>query len=143
MQAAQLFQILDAYKTALQQAFKGAGVSLSPLYYRVLTLVDSGVASSPQQLAAISGRDKAQISRLVNELVSAGLVTKQAHPLDKRSVCLALTPDASHLLKAAKAQTAALDAILLQGLDADEQQQLQALLQRLLQNLQTTQQLQD
>ena len=37
-------------------------------------------------------RDKAQVTRLLQEMEKQGLIEKRPHPTDRRSICLALTP---------------------------------------------------
>jgi DNA-binding MarR family transcriptional regulator len=52
-----------------------------------------------QQLADFLGRDKAQINRLIKELVNQELVFKKDNPKDKRSQLLALTDTGEVLFK--------------------------------------------
>ncbi|WP_337880229.1 MarR family transcriptional regulator [Rheinheimera sp.] len=131
----QLFHILDLYKIALAQAFRSQQIALSPLHYKVLHLIQSLDPATPQLIAQHSGRDKAQVTRLLQDMEKQGLIEKQPHPHDKRSVCLALTKRAVTLCTQAALLVSQLDRQLSSQLTADEQQQLHQLLQKLAQGL--------
>ncbi|WP_337841403.1 MarR family transcriptional regulator [Rheinheimera sp.] len=131
----QLFHILDLYKIALTQAFRRQQIALSPLYYKVLHLIQSLDPATPQLIAQQSGRDKAQVTRLLQDMEKQGLIEKQPHPHDKRSVCLVLTKRAATLCAEAALLVSQLDRQLSSQLSVDEQQQLHQLLQKLAQGL--------
>lgn len=60
-----LFRILDQYKIAMTQHFRAQQVALSPLHYKVLQLIHALDPATPQLIAQRSGRDKAQVTRLL------------------------------------------------------------------------------
>ncbi|TFF78151.1 MarR family transcriptional regulator [Aeromonas taiwanensis] len=123
-----LFRILDQYKIALAQHFRAQQLSLSPLHYKVLQLIHAHDPATPQLIAQQSGRDKAQVTRLLQEMEKQGLIEKQPHPTDKRSICLALTPLACDRVSQAEQLAASLDEQLCALLEPAEVQQLQRLL---------------
>jgi len=127
----QLFQILDLYKVALNQQFRQHQIRLSPLHYKVLQLIQQLNPATPQFIAQKSGRDKAQVSRLLQDMEKQGLIEKQPHPTDKRSVCLGLTHQAQQLYQQASAQVQWVDQQMSACLSAEQQQQLQQLLNQL------------
>jgi len=127
----QLFHILDLYKIALTQEFRRQNIRLSPLHYKVLQLIQSLPQATPLLIAQQSGRDKAQVSRLLQDMEKQGLIEKQPHPSDKRSVCIGLTSQASQLFATADQLVAELDSQLDRSLQPDEQRQLQQLLLQL------------
>jgi DNA-binding MarR family transcriptional regulator len=86
-------------------------------------------------LAQHSGRDKAQLARLIKGLREQGLLEGQADAADRRSVRLALTAQGRAVLDALEQASAHLAVQAVAGMDDEEQRQLQILLQRVQQNL--------
>lgn len=84
-----------------------------------------------QALAQRTGRDKGQVARLVKELLDQGLLTREAHPDDKRSH--RLQPSAAGLAACARFEQAeaAVAARLFGDLDAATLQAMCAELARL------------
>lgn len=132
-----LFSVLESYKKCLQQLFKAHAIPLSPLDARVLKLIALQQINTPQALAETSGRDKAQVTRLLNDLDSRGLLQKTPHLHDKRSVCLSVTAEGQAWLE----RIAELDAVahhqMFSMLDDRQQQQLGSLLQLVCAGLET------
>jgi DNA-binding MarR family transcriptional regulator len=61
------------------------GPSTAPMLLRMLQLCQRQPGITQQGLAHLTGRDKGQVARLVKELVDEGLLTREAHPEDRRS----------------------------------------------------------
>ena len=86
-------------------------------------------------LVSHSGRDKAQLAKLVKRLRERALLDAETDAVDRRSVRLRLS-DAGHAVqKALHAQARRLNERAVDGLDAQEQAQLVALLGRVKANL--------
>lgn len=98
--AAQQLAALDALmglfsrvKVLMQQALAVEGKEVPPpMMLRLLQLCDRQPGITPSGLVAASGRDKAQITRMVKTLLDDGFLERRAHPEDRRSHCLWLTP---------------------------------------------------
>jgi len=75
------------------------------------------------------------ITNRVDRLVAKGLVTRDLDSANRRAVRIALTPTGRQLVDEAVVEHVANEKRLLAGLDADDQQQLAALLKRLLSGL--------
>ncbi|WP_031569242.1 MarR family winged helix-turn-helix transcriptional regulator [Rheinheimera texasensis] len=131
-----LFQVLQNYKTALQRGFKSHQLALSALDAKILKLIAHQGINTPQMLAQYSGRDKAQVTRLLSDMEQRGLIEKVPHPTDKRSVCLVLSADALELIAHIRQIDAAISSQMLAGLDQAQQQTLSLLLQKIADNLQ-------
>lgn len=132
----QLFTVLDAYKSALQTTLAQQLPQLSLLNFRVLRLIGGTREVTPLQVAQLLRRDKAQVTRLLAELVDKGWLRKQPHPQDKRSVQLLLTEQGQVLLQQALVLEQQLSQRMLLGMSATQQQQLGDGLTALLANLQ-------
>lgn len=87
-----LHQLKHTYTNLLLEGIRQQGVDLSVTNIRTL----KGVCYNPQSTAlSISKhmqRDKAQITRALNDLLAAELILKTDNPLDGRSQLLQLTP---------------------------------------------------
>ena len=67
--------------------------------WRTLAVLDFLQAAPLHLLAQRAGVQKSQMSRLVTDLEERGLVCREQHPTDKRSVLLRLTPKAQDLVR--------------------------------------------
>lgn len=108
----------------------GGGLSLPET--RCLAAVGSFPELTVNQLAFESNLDKGQASRAAQSLVDRGLLTKQASPVDGRSVILSLTPQGKPLWEKVMALIGQRNAELLSCLNKSEQQQLQTYFERML-----------
>lgn len=131
-----LFQVLQNYKTALQRGFKSHQLALSALDAKILKLIAHQGINTPQMLAQYSGRDKAQVTRLLSDMEQRGLIEKVPHPTDKRSVCLVLSAYAIELTAQIREIDIEISSQMLAGIEQAEQQILSQLLQKIADNLQ-------
>jgi DNA-binding MarR family transcriptional regulator len=103
---------------------------------RTLSLIEHLQPVRLRDVAADTGSDKAQVSRVVSSLVSRGLISRHALQGDARSAHLELT-DAGRIAVAAISKTAQeRDRALRSCLRQDEADQLAALLARVRQRAQ-------
>ena len=86
-------------------------------------------------LAQHSGRDKAQLARLVKGLRERGLLAAEADTVDRRSVRLTLSAEGDAVQQAVRHEAHTLNARAVDGLSAQEQALLVELLGRLQANL--------
>jgi DNA-binding MarR family transcriptional regulator len=66
---------------------------LTPQQFWLLVALDEGGSQSLHTLAQRARTDDPTASRVVQSLVTAGLVTSKPDPADRRRACLELTPD--------------------------------------------------
>src|SRR5690606_5809955 len=83
------------------------------------------------ELADVTFLDPSTVSRYVAQLVRAGLVTRQADPLDGRAVQLVATPSGLPLAREAAARRQAYVGEVLADWSPDDAQALVVLLRRL------------
>lgn len=117
------------------QALRDSPHGVTHMDTKVLGFFSRHPGATLSDLAQHSGRDKAQLARLVAGLRERGLLDGEADPADRRSVRLALTVQGVALQRSLRAQGKRLATLAVDGLSADEQAQLQALLLRLKRNL--------
>ena len=82
-------------------------------------------------LAYLSGRDKAQVTRILAELEALELVTCERSTLDRRSTRLKLTEGGEEIFRQVLARRRVLAATMLKSLTADEGTTLHDLLVKL------------
>lgn len=91
--------------------------------------------ASPKQLAPLLGTDTAGMTRLLDRLEAKGLVRRERHPQDRRSIVIGLTDDGKALLPRLPPIFGRVTTRLFAGFTGDETQQVAELLRRMLDNL--------
>jgi len=93
-----LHQLMQTYKAQLQAEIKQQKIGLPVTLIRVLKSVRHIPECTAQCIAKRMSRDKAQITRALNQLLSSGLIDKKSNPNDRRSQILVPTPAGQDLL---------------------------------------------
>ncbi|QUX94823.1 MarR family transcriptional regulator [Marinomonas sp. CT5] len=106
---------IGGLKTSMKNTMKGNGLTLSPLYFMILKQIHETENCTANYLADTTGRDKGQVTRLVQEVMNQELVIKCPNPNDKRSQFLLLTDKGLNLYH----QLAAADLAILKGMRAN------------------------
>ncbi len=94
-----LFSLMHLVRNNMSQRLKAIDQNLSPMHMKSLKIISNIEECTGQKLANFIGRDKAQINRLIKELVLQKLLIKKDNPKDKRSQLLALTDSAKELIE--------------------------------------------
>ncbi|MEM6383353.1 MAG: MarR family transcriptional regulator [Pseudomonadota bacterium] len=81
-----------------------------------------------QTLATAMGRDNSQLTRLIRDLESKGLLTREPSPSDGRATILSLTAEGTEFLKAAKSTLASVVDEVVAPLSQEERQTFVSLL---------------
>lgn len=97
------------------------GTDLSWAEARILIEIGVNHLQTPMMLARQLQIDKSYVSRTVNKLVKAGILTKTPSPSDSRSVQLDFTPAGRKVLEQVNQQSNNLVASLLKDLSSQEQ----------------------
>lgn len=127
----QLDALLFAFRGEMHRAMREAELPVSPMEVRVLLHVAHHPGCTAGDLARHSGRDKGQLTRLIQHLEEEGLLRREAHAEDRRAQCLFATEAGEALHARMRAERRALARGLLDKLDAQEQAQLAGLLGKL------------
>jgi len=84
-----LLSLLDGLRQAMRLQLQNEGASAAaPMLLRILLLCQQQPGITQQGIVQQTGRDKGQVARMVKELMAAGLMSREAHPDDRRSHCL-------------------------------------------------------
>ncbi|MEQ8394612.1 MarR family winged helix-turn-helix transcriptional regulator [Thalassobaculum sp.] len=99
--------------------------------WRVLAILgDSGPVTSAE-IRDRTAMDKVQVSRAIQRLVSARLVSRRTDPADRRRATIAMTGKGNGVYREIVPLALSREAILLEGFSAEEREQLDVLLNRL------------
>lgn len=102
---------------------------------RVLAYFGRHPGATQSDLAAFSGRDKAQLARLVKGLRERGLLAAEADDTDRRNVRLSLTETGRAVQGELRQQALRLGDKAVAGFSVEERRTLAALLRRVQANL--------
>lgn len=83
-----LHRLMHAYKGQLLSGLRACDVTLPVSHIRALKACAHISQCTARDIAAKLDRDKAQITRVVNGLLKAGLIEKHPNPSDQRSQIL-------------------------------------------------------
>jgi len=115
-----------------QQSAEG----LTPSQISALSSIERHVAVTPSELAALERIQRPSATRLLNGLMDAGLITRQADSSDRRVARLSLTREGVAVLKRGRSRKNAYLARKLRTLQPEELEALEraaAVIERLLQ----------
>ena len=133
--AEQLHGLMHALRAHLLAAGRSREQALAPMEAKALNFFARQPGSTAAELVAHSGRDKAQIARLIKPLLEAGLLVREADAADGRNIRLRATDAGRAVHRAMQQQRKRLAAQLIEGLSARELAQLNRLLARMRANL--------
>jgi DNA-binding MarR family transcriptional regulator len=111
---------------------------LTAMHGRLLLMLAAKPGATAQQLTELLRRDKAQITRLLNDLQQAALLQRQNDPADGRRQLLVLSEQGQQLAAQLKAKKREIASKMLVGLTADQQSQVAQALAQMYQNLVNT-----
>ena len=130
-----MHSVMHQYR-ALQYRFLRDGPhNITHMDGKVLGYFGRHPGATQSDLAQHTGRDKAQLARLIKGLRDQGLLQGDVDADDRRSVRLSLTAEGLAIQKELRQQARRLSLQAMEGLSAPEQQQLLALLRRVQGNL--------
>ncbi|MFZ6777786.1 MarR family winged helix-turn-helix transcriptional regulator [Undibacterium sp. Ji83W] len=129
--------VMHQYRSMQYQALRDGPHDITHMEGKVLSYFGHYPGSTQSDLAKHSGRDKAQLARLIKGLRDNGLLDAVADETDKRNVRLTLTMDGQAVLTTLRQQAKRLNTLALKDMASNEQQQLLQLLRRVQVNLDT------
>jgi len=102
---------------------------------RVLRLVCAEPDTTPKEVSRRTLVEKTLLSKVLAELETRGLISRNAHPSDRRSVMLRATADGFEVVRASEVLGLALEVELAKALTDSERKTLERLLDKLSNNL--------
>lgn len=101
----------------------------------VLTVIASGKALTARDIVLSSGRDKAQVARVLKDLQRRGLIGRHPHQGDRRVVGLSVTPAGEELAGTLIAHRRRVETAMTQSLSPQEQATIITLMDKMLAGL--------
>ena len=86
-------------KRELAGVFKASGFDVTPEQWAVLSRLAEKDGLSQNNIAHITFKDNANITRIVDKLQRKGLLERKAHPSDRRTWLLYITPAGKGVIK--------------------------------------------
>lgn len=115
-----LHTLVHAYKKQLRSDIAAQEVDLPVTHIRALKGICRNPESTAQSIALRMQRDKAQITRVLNELQHSGLITKVDNPKDGRSQLLRPTAEGEKIMRQVNIAERKTVAHMTQALSPDE-----------------------
>lgn len=131
--------IMHLYRSQQHRSLREGQHDLAHMEAKVLGFFARHPGATPSDLVAHSGRDKAQVARLIRGLRERGLLDARADELDRRSTRLSLSNQGRELYTALHRNDGKLAEIALAGMSDEEASVLLGLLGRLRANLDAAQ----
>lgn len=120
------FRLWRASHTRIAEALESIG--LTPASFLLLNVLGVREGAMQQELSSATGVDPSTMVALIDDLESAGLAKRKAHPTDRRARAVAITPKGRRTLEKGRAMAARVEDEVLRGLTSPERRQLLTLL---------------
>lgn len=122
--------VMHQYRSRQFQVLRSGGHDITHMESKVLGYLSHHPQSTQSDLAKHSGRDKAQLARLIKALRERDLLDSVPDAADKRNVRLSVTPAGLAVLQALRQQSGQLTTQAVAGFSSADTAQLVALLKR-------------
>ena len=123
--------LIHQFKTHMRRSLQDGEQGLAPMEARALGFFARHPSSTATQLAQHAGRDKAQVTRLIRELLERGFLESAPDEDDRRSHRMRLTERGREVQTVLRRQRKALARRMLSDFSAEERAQLSNLLRRM------------
>ncbi len=128
-------RVMHQYRALQFRVLRDGPHDITHMDSKVLGFFGRNPGTTQSDLAQHSGRDKAQLARLIKGLRDRGLLDGEPDPSDRRNTRLTLTDAGQAVRRALQQQGKRLNAQAVAGMSNTEREQLAALLLRVSQNL--------
>lgn len=127
--------VMHQYRAQQYQVLRDGPHDITHMESKVLGFFARHPGATQSELAAHSGRDKAQLARLIKGLRERALLAGEADPADRRNLRLSLTADGQAVLRTLQQQARRLAAQAVDGMTQAQQRELLTLLRQVRENL--------
>lgn len=127
--------LMHLYRAMQLRGLRDTSHELTHMEYKVLGFFARRPGASQSELVAHSGRDKAQLARLVKGLRDKALLDAEVDETDRRSTRLRVSPLGANVIGGLEGMGAQVSSLAVDGMSADECHQLLSLLMRVKTNL--------
>jgi DNA-binding MarR family transcriptional regulator len=130
-----LFSLLFEMKSSLARSMKGNRFEMAPMHQKMLAYISNFPGTTQQEMVEKSGRDKAQITRLLKELEKRECIIRSKDQVDKRIFRIELTEKGHTIFNELRRHEDSIIEKLLEDFSASELEQLRASLKKMRGNL--------
>lgn len=130
-----ILSLSQYYRINIRTAVNANELGLNGMHVRCLYVIAHAPDCTANYIVKNMGRDKAQIARLVKEMISKGWIEKQASREDKRSQILSLTASGRQLQQKISLLEQDLESTILNGLSAQDVKDFHRIAGKMLANL--------
>lgn len=130
-----MFAMAQAYRQNIRTAVHAGDLGLNGMHVRCLHIIAQTPQCTANCIVKRMGRDKAQIARLVKEMLAYGWLLKQPSEQDKRSQVLHLSASGQALQQQISQLELQLEQRMLTGLSGEEVAEFKRIADKLLANL--------
>jgi len=127
--------VMHQFRGLQYQRLRDGPHDITHMESKVLGYFAHRPGATQSDLAEHSGRDKAQLARLIKRLLDIGLLAREPDAQDRRQLRLQLTGDGLAVQRTLQQQRQRLSKLAVAGLSSADQAQLKALLHKLGENL--------
>ncbi|MGP1718046.1 MAG: MarR family winged helix-turn-helix transcriptional regulator [Methylophilus sp.] len=132
-----IHRLMHHFRARQYRFIQESGVDLTHMQHKVLGFFARHPAATLSDMVSYTGKDKAQIARLITEVRSKGLLDATPDASDKRISRLSLTPEGNKVFESLKTSEKELSELAVQGLSEEEYKTLLILLAKIKSNIAT------
>ena len=115
-----ILEVFSNYKGVLKVKYRTTNIVSTPMHSLTLQIINRETDCTSQRVSRVLNRDKAQIAKLIGELIGQGFVVGLVSPSDKRRRILSLTPEGKAALRALQRVEKTSIRQMTKGLSAEE-----------------------
>ncbi|MEL6401427.1 MAG: MarR family transcriptional regulator [Cyanobacteria bacterium J06626_4] len=130
-----MFRLVRSFKSCLAAELEAEGLSVAPTHMKILKMIAPMEECTAQRIAQAVHRDKAQVNRVIQELVAQEMIERKPNPADKRSQLLQLSDKGEVALQAMNAVETRVLSRMTHGIEIENQQTFITLAEQLRRNL--------
>lgn len=130
-----IFDLMQSYRMAMKQEIKASQLGINGMHIKCLSIIHATENCTANDMVKSLARDKAQIARVVKEMLTNNWIEKKANLQDKRSQLLALTDEGHALLKQVREAQTKIQTQMQLGLTPQELESFLLTSQQLINNL--------
>ncbi len=130
-----IFRLLHLFKRQMTEQIGNLDYDIAPMHMRVLKIITKKSPCTSIDIAHYLDRDKAQVTRLINTLISEKLLIKAPNPADKRSHFLELTEAGKKVMSDVASIDRNVFKKLAQGIGEDELASFNATAEKMARNI--------
>ncbi|HSI46118.1 MAG TPA: MarR family transcriptional regulator [Methylophilus sp.] len=130
-----IHRLMHHFRARQYRLIQESGIDLTHMQHKVLGFFARHPGATLSDMVLYTGKDKAQIARLITEVRGKGLLDAKADDSDKRISRLNLTPEGIKVFERLKSSERELSDLAVQGLSEQEYKTLLHLLDKIKGNI--------